>query len=164
MSDHLKHILTSQFQAALAMHRECLVKCPPLHWDSTIGKYPFWHVSYHTLMFVDCYLARSNESFVLRPEFFPAGRAELDEEYPSRRFTQPELLAYADILHHPQLRDTIASETAETLQGPSGFSHLPFTRAELHLYNIRHLQHHTGQLAVFLRRLGVSTGWVKAGW
>lgn len=163
MAAHLNRILISQFEAALAMHRECVARCPAEQWDAAIGKYPFWHVSYHTLMFVDCYLARTNESFVPRPEFLPAGRAELDEEYPSRRFTQPELLAYIDVLH-PQLRDTIAAETPETLQGPSGFSHLPFTRAELHLYNIRHVQHHTGQLGAFLRRIGVSTAWVKAGW
>ena len=30
---------------------------------------------------------------------------------------------------------------------------LPFSRLELHLYNLRHIQHHTGQLSAYLRRV-----------
>ena len=38
------------------------------------------------------------------------------------------------------------------LAGPSGFHWLKFSRLELHVYNIRHLQHHVGQLNAALRR------------
>jgi uncharacterized damage-inducible protein DinB len=59
----------------------------------------------------------------------------------------------------------MAAETHKTLEGPSEFPWLPMSRAELHLYNIRHIQHHTGQLGAFLRRNGVDAGrWVKRGW
>jgi hypothetical protein len=34
---------------------------------------------------------------------------------------------------------------------PSGFFWLPFSKLELQLYNIRHVQHHTGQLIDRLR-------------
>jgi hypothetical protein len=52
----------------------------------------------------------------------------------------------------------------ETLDSASGFHWLPFSRFELHLYNLRHLEHHTGQLADRLRsvaNLGVT--WVREG-
>jgi len=162
MNDHLKHIIIAQFEAALSMLNDCLQGCPPEHWDTPIAKYPFWQVAYHTLCFVDCYLAPDNAAWKPDPTFHPAGRAELDEEYPSRRFTQPELLEYLAICRE-KLGDALAAETRTSLEGPSGFSHLPFSRAELHLYNIRHVQHHTGQLGAFLRRAGVDTMWVKTG-
>jgi len=50
---------------------------------------------------------------------------------------------------------------ALNLEAPSGFYWLPFNKAELQFYNIRHTQHHTGQLADRLRtaaNLGVD--WV----
>ncbi|MFO0874048.1 MAG: DinB family protein [Phycisphaerales bacterium] len=159
----IKNAVIGQFEAALSMHDECLRRCPAEHWDASIAKYPFWMVAYHTLCFVDCYLAPNDDAFQVRPEYHPRGRAELDEEYPSRRFTQQELLAYAAICRQ-RLRRVIEAETRETLEGHSGFSHLPFSRLELHLYNIRHVQHHTGQLTAFLRRVGIDTPWVRTGW
>lgn len=152
-----------QFEAALAQLTACIRVCPPERWEEVIGKYPFWHVAYHALMFVDCYLAPSNEAFKPRQQFLPAGRAELEEEFPSRRLAQAELLAYALQLR-TQIAPAIQRETAPSLAGPSGFGHLPFNRGELHLYNLRHIQHHTGQLSAFLRRCDVSTPWVKTGW
>src|SRR5437773_2146517 len=59
--------------------------------------------------------------------------------------------------------EVVGAETRETLEGPSGHGRLKFSRLELHLYNVRHIQHHTGQLTAFLRRVGVKTGWVKTG-
>lgn len=171
MTDLFKHTLTGQFEASLAMLTGCIEKCPPEHWDDKIAKYPFWMVAYHTLCFVDVYLSPRDEDW--RPiqdaaapggGLHPKGRAELDEEYPSRRFERGELLEYTAICRR-KLAGAIAAETEATLRGPSGFAHLPFSRAELHLYNIRHVQHHTGQLSAALRRVGVDTGrWVKTGW
>ncbi|KPJ52053.1 hypothetical protein AMJ39_08795 [candidate division TA06 bacterium DG_24] len=47
---------------------------------------------------------------------------------------------------------------------PSGFPWLPFNRFELHLYNIRHIQHHAGQLIERLRSQGVTDfEWVGIG-
>jgi hypothetical protein len=47
--------------------------------------------------------------------------------------------------------ETLASETRESLERESGFRWLPFSRSELHVYNIRHVQHHTGQLSAYVR-------------
>jgi len=162
MPDYLNAIIRGQFEAALAMLNECLVKCPDEHWDGRIAKYPFWHVAYHVLCFVDCYLSSDEHAF--KPgKFHPRGMQELEDEYPSRRFERGELLEYLGVCRR-KLGETLAVETAKSLAGPSGFGWLPFSRGELHLYNLRHVQHHTGQLGAFLRKQGVDTKWVKVGW
>lgn len=172
MSTETIAVVAGQLEAALAMLNECVRACPDGLWDTPIAKYPFWHVAYHTLCFVDCYLSISNEAFAREldgraregSELHPLGLAELEEEYPSRRFERPEILAYVELCRG-KLRAALAAETRDSLAGPSGFSWLPFSRLELHLYNIRHVQHHTGQLGAALRRNAVAVGgWVKSGW
>ncbi len=168
MSVDFRALLRSQFRAALAMHEQCIDVCTEEHWDSPIAKYPFWQVVHHTLCFLDCYLTPSNDEFKrlvesragqpFNPQ--PKGMSELEDEYPSRRFTRGEMLAYAAFCR-AKIDETFATETDASLAGPSGFSWLPFTRAELHLHNLRHVQHHTGQLTASLRRPGVETRWVK---
>ncbi len=166
----VKPIIASQLLASLAMMNDCVQKCPADLWNNSekvIAKYPFWLVAYHTLCFVDLYLSPGEAVYQPRPDLHPRGWQEFDDEYPSRTFTQPELLAYIQICREKiatVLGDGPDSETETSLLGPSGFSRLAFTRIELHLYNLRHLQHHTGQLTAFLRRFSVETSWVKAGW
>ena len=168
MTEYLKQILTGQFEAALCMMNDCVEHCPPEHWDGKIGKYAFWHVAYHTLCFVDLYLTPNEEAFQLR-DLHPQGWRELDDEYPSRRFEQPEIARYLAICRQKAV-GTIASETRASLEGPSGHSRRQFSRGELHLYNLRHVQHHVGQLSAFLRRIGVAfedvqtLQWVDTGW
>jgi uncharacterized damage-inducible protein DinB len=168
MIGHVRRILTGQFEAALCMMNDCLTKCPPEHWDGIVGKYPFWHVAYHTLCFTDLYLSRDKESFEFR-DVHPCGWKEFDAEYPSRRFEQDELIAYLQICRSKAV-ETLANETPESLEGPSGFSWLSISRGELHLYNIRHVQHHTGQLSAYLRKVDETfqdpkaIRWVSTGW
>ncbi|MCO6438752.1 MAG: DinB family protein [Phycisphaerae bacterium] len=154
MIDLLKTVIGHQYDAALAMLHDCLETCPAVLWDGPVARYPFWQVAYHTLCFADLYLAPSEERFELT-EMHPQGWAEFENEYPSRRFEKGELTAYAKACR-AKARRTIANETAETLQGPSGFARRNFTRAELHVYNIRHIQHHAGQLGAYLRRMDPS--------
>lgn len=64
----------------------------------------------------------------------------------------------------------VNAETPDSLAAPSGFSWRPFSRGELHLYNLRHIQHHTGALSAYLRRVDASLkdrktlSWVRMGW
>ncbi|MEZ6234119.1 MAG: DinB family protein [Phycisphaerales bacterium] len=167
--DAVRGVIASQFEAALAMLEVCIDKCPDDRWDAqppeAVAKYPFWQVAYHTLCFVDCYLSRGQDAFEYRTGaggLHPAGERELREEYPSRRFERDELTRYIAICRD-KLSDAMAAETPESLAAPSGFSWLPFSRLELHLYNLRHLAHHTGQLTAYLRRFGVETKWVRDG-
>jgi hypothetical protein len=55
----------------------------------------------------------------------------------------------------------ISKETEKSLAGKSGFDWLSFPRLQLHFYNIRHVQHHTGAMNAFLwRNGGEGSQWV----
>lgn len=156
--------MTAQFEATLAMLLDCIEKCSEQAWDAPVAKYPVWVVVYHTLCFVDCY-ALTEATWQPDPRFHPKGHDELEAEYPSRRFERAEMVEY---LHKCRglIVESLASETDETLAGPSGFRWLKFERAQVHIYNLRHVQHHVGAISAALRRgdLGVELRWVKAGW
>ena len=165
MVEYLRTILTAQFEAALCMAGDCLRKCPAEHWDSPVAKYPFWQVAYHALCFVDFYLSPGEQAFAPRPDLHPRGLAEMDDEYPSRRFEREELLAYVTLCRQ-KVAAALAAETEESLQAWCAFTGRPLSRGELHVYNLRHLQHHVGQLGAFLRRVdpAIDPRWVGTGW
>jgi hypothetical protein len=59
----------------------------------------------------------------------------------------------------------IAAETADSLAAPCGFPRKSFSRAELHVYSIRHIQHHAAQLSLRLRLdHQIDIPWVRTGW
>ncbi|HEV8291181.1 MAG TPA: DinB family protein [Tepidisphaeraceae bacterium] len=165
MHDYFSAILSSQFEAALCMMHHCIKACSEKDWEGKIANATFRQVAYHTLFFVDLYLSASAESFELRDLHRLGG----DERGPtvSRGLSKSQTLEYLSICRQ-KAKETLASETAETLQGPGGFR--KFSRAELHIYSIRHIQHHTGQLSAYLRRLDPTLTdskilpWVGSGW
>jgi hypothetical protein len=165
--DLYKKLVTSQFEAALCMFNQCVAACPPKHWEGKIANGTFRWAAYHTLFFVDCYLAPSEDAFRLRDLNVRGG----DEREPtlSLGLEKDDTLAYVAICRQ-KVRDVLAAETETTLAGPSGFSWRKCTRAELHVYNLRHLQHHTGQLSAYLRRVDEACRdpkalpWVGQGW
>ena len=167
MSDYLQQILVSQFEASLAMLHSCVKACPEEHWEGKIGNGTFRWVAYHTLFFTDLYLSPSAEAFELR-ELHRLGGDER-EPVAAAGLTKNETLAYVMICRQ-KILDAMAAETADSLKGLSGFSWRQCSRGELHIYNIRHIQHHTGQLSAYLRRLGpafqdrTALPWIGSGW
>ena len=168
MVEYVRTILTGQFEAALYMMDHCIRACPLEHWEGKIANNTFREVAYHTLFWLDLYLSPGDEEvFVLRDLHLRGG----DEREPvvSPGLSKEETLAYVPICRQ-KIRETLAAETAESLQGPSGFSFRKISRGELHLYSLRHVQHHTGQLSAYLRRLGPALvvrealPWIETGW
>jgi uncharacterized damage-inducible protein DinB len=163
----LKTILAAQFEAALAMLNQCLRQCPAEHWEGKIANFTFRQVAYHTLFFADYYLSPSEAEFVLRDIHLRGG----DEREPvlCKGLDQDEALAYLALCRQKAL-DALARETRESLEGPSGFARRDFSRGELHLYSLRHVQHHTGQLSAYLRRIDPALvdaeglRWIGSGW
>lgn len=167
MLEYLRSMLLSQYDAALAMLRQCLESCPPERFEGLIVSGSFRQIAYHTLFFTDLYLSPSKEAFVYR-ELHERGGDELQPQF-SPGLGQAESLDYLAICRH-KAQLALAGETQQILEGPSGFSWYPVTRGELHLINIRHIQHHTGQLSAYLRRLDErlkeksALAWIGAGW
>lgn len=168
MADHLKTILTGQFEASLSMLHQCVQYCPPEHWEGKIANQTFRTIAYHTLFFVDYYLAPNEDAFQMR-ELHERGGDERIDGKSSPGLSRQDTLGYVQVCSS-KLLETMASETAASLEGPSGFSWLPMSRGELHVYNIRHIQHHTGQMSAYLRRVGahlkdaVPLRWIRTGW
>jgi hypothetical protein len=75
-------------------------------------------------------------------------------------YSRDEVLEYCEFCH----AEVAAEVPAISLDEESGFSWLPFNRLGVHLYNIRHIQHHAGQLADRLRTAAnIGTAWVRMG-
>ena len=155
-----KTILWRQFGAAIEMLENAITACPDRVWGDRSARPEFWYLAYHTLFFLDFYLSDASEGFRPPP---PYTLDELDERglLPDRVYTREELLAY---LKHgkEKCRRTIVGLTDEKLHARCGFDWLDCTVAEMHLYNMRHVQHHAAQLNLLLRqRIDSAPRWVR---
>lgn len=74
-------------------------------------------------------------------------------------YTQADVLEYLDFCR----QEGQAKPATFDFAGPSGFSWLPFSKLELQMYLIRHLQQHIGELGARLSNRGIEIGWVGAG-
>jgi hypothetical protein len=152
----IQSVIQSQYHAALAMLRQAIEKCPNALWASTSYNNAFWHIAYHTLIYTHFYLHTAEADFApwekchleLRTFDIPS------EDLPP--ITKTEVLDFLDLCLHfmeEQLQNI-------DLAAKSGFDWLPFNKLELQLYNIRHIQQHTGELC---ERLGAH-GDVEVDW
>jgi len=80
---------------------------------------------------------------------------------PERVYTKNELQTY---LEHgrEKCRATISGMTEEKAHRRCGFDWLDISVAEVLLYNMRHVQHHAGQLHLILRqKIDSAPRWVR---
>lgn len=160
-------IISSQIRAALKMLRSTIEACPDSLWNREADANPFWVVAYHTLYFTHFYLSPSEDEF--KPYERQAaghagyGKADLGDWTnltPADTFTKVDVLAYCDYIYE-HVSNLVESTPFDQ---PSGFYWLKFSKAEAHLYNLRHIQHHAGQLSERLRQeanLGIR--WIPDG-
>ena len=160
MIDLIRRTIASQYGAALQMLEIAIEKCPAKQWTENVGASPFWHVAYHVIFCTDMYLSASsakfkprsfhkkNYNFLKRLPWPPFKEVVVDEPYEKK-----VLLKYIETCRE-KVAKVMSKETEKSLAGKSGFDWLSFPRAQLHLYNIRHVQHHTGALNSFLWRTG----------
>jgi uncharacterized damage-inducible protein DinB len=150
----------------------CIEESPESVWSGAVGVHSFSQVVFHTLYFTDLYLGRDDEESFRRQPFhlqIAALFADLPErtepfEVPTPRSYDRSLLrAYLEFCRR-KVREVMAAETEETLRAPETFRG-EFSRAELHVYNIRHINHHVGQLSLSLSLdRGKGVDWVGSGW
>ena len=158
------NIVSSQIRAALRMLRRQIEACPDDLWNREVDHNPSWVLAYHTLYFAHLYLSPSEDTFepYERQVYGHAGYGKTDlgnwtELTQDDVFAKPDVLAYCDYI------DGRVSEWVEStpFDAASGFHWLKFSKAEAHLYNLRHVQHHAGQLAERLRQEeDTGGGWV----
>jgi hypothetical protein len=172
MLDTLKDLLAHQYEASLATLNLAIARCPDALWHQPVATWRFCQAAFHAVFFADVYLQPTDdEDAVKRQPFHIAHSADFRdyEEMQDRQqvllYDKPFVQAYLQDVRR-KARETIASATAESLAGPSGFRRRPCSRAELHVYNIRHIQHHAAQLILRLRQddADIEIPWVGHAW
>ena len=156
----MKTIIWKQFGASIDMLENAIRACPGSLWSDRTQRPEFWYVAFHTLFYLDLYLSESDAGFAPPAPFT---LDEMDERglLPERVYTKEELQKY---LEHgrEKCRGTIASITEEKGNRRCGFEWLDLSVAEVLLYNMRHGQHHAGQLNLILRqKIDSAPRWVR---
>lgn len=162
MDNFWKETIWNQFGAAIETLENAVETCPEQLWADRTKRAEFWYVVYHTLFWLDYYLSDSTDGFTPPAPF---GLEELDPagKLPPRPYTKEELIGY---LEHgrKKCRVTIAAMTKERAEQLYKFGSVNVTTAELLLYNMRHVQHHTAQLNLILRETSnIGSRWVFRG-
>lgn len=159
-----------QLHAALRTLAECVERCPDEVWTESVYELKFCQAAFHALFFTDLYLGNSFDE--LKQQAFHKQHASVFRDYEEYSPKKPECeyeRAWVKLyVQHCRDKAThvINAETKETLVQEIGFEWLDITRAEMHIYTLRHLEHHAAQLILRLRQQGVDIGggWAKTGW
>jgi hypothetical protein len=153
MQDFIQTALWQQLGAALDMLENAVRACPDALFHDRTVQPEFWYTAYHTLFFLDYYLAPGPEGFAPPPPFT---LDELDPRgiMPDRLYTRDELLCY---LQHgrTKARARIAAMTADQARQRCAFPRPDLSELQLMLQTLRHVQHHTAQLNTLLRQGGI---------
>src|SRR5688572_4504141 len=158
-ADALRTILKSQYHAALAMLRDAVEKCPDALWDDPRHLNRTWQVAYHALYFARYYGGR-DERF---DDFWPGhrrgtknddgifGPQDPDSPIPQgpAPYTKAEVLA---CWAHVDAGVDAAVDALDLAAEECGFPWYKVPKFEHQLVNIRHIQHHAGQVSERLRR------------
>ncbi len=151
--------LWSQFGAAIDALKAAIELFP----DDVWRRQEVWYLAYHTLFWLDCYLSERPDAFE-PPHPFTLGELDPEGVLPERMYSRDELLAY--LAHcREKCRSTVGDITDRHAASPCGFDRLGLTIGELHLYNLRHVQHGAAQLNLHLRQsIEKAPGWIfRAG-
>jgi arylsulfatase A-like enzyme len=162
----MKKAIISQLLSSLAMLQEAINNCPDNLWDHQGHENKYWHIVYHTLFFTHLYLSPSENKFKhwenARDEYQFMGPVPWPPHYTPKiehSYTKLDLMEYLEKIKG----DAPNQITQDDLNANSGFDWLPFSRLELYLHMIRHVQHHIGQLIERLRDSGVKRNrWIVA--
>ncbi len=169
MLDTYRELIVNQYEAAFCTLNACIDRCPDDAWNMPIANHKFGQVAFHALFFADYYLgpnagAQRDQRFHRDHTHIFDDYEELQDRAPIQLHDRSFTRKYLDHCRS-KVRDVVAAETAESLSARADFEGKDFSRAELHVYNIRHIQHHAAQLILRLRiDCNQDTPWFRSGW
>lgn len=169
MLESYKELISHQYEAALCMLSKCVQRCPEENWNAPVANLAFGHAVFHTLFCTDLYLGPNEDALPDQPfhREHAAVLGDYDDSEDRVKETSYDRTFVEAYLQHcrEKARQVVAAETQLSLDEPAGFDWLKFSRAELHVYNIRHIHHHAAQLSLRLRLdTGKGIPWVGSGW
>lgn len=167
----IKELLAHQYEVSLSMPNLAIGRCPGAGWNESVANWKFCQAAFHVVFCADMYLQPDDDVDALKRQPFHVEHAadfrdyeELEDRAPELPYDKPFVLGYVQHVRR-KARETIARESAEALAGPSGFRRRTCSRAELHVYNIRHIQHYAAQLILRLRLdAKADIPWVGHAW
>ena len=154
----LKECLWGQFGASIDMLENAISLCPMKYWDT---EKKFWYHAYHCLFFLDYYLTMEPADFSPPPPF---SKSEFGEGMPERVYTPNELLILLQLCRRKCQR-LMAGLDEEKLNSRwiNVTGKMNYSVLEILLYNMRHVQHHTGQLNLILRQeINQAPQWIRS--
>jgi len=166
MDYSFKEILWKQFGASLDMLRNTISMCPE---ELFVSNKRFFYMTYHTLVFLDYYLTLPPDSFSSPLPFTIKDSEEipdeaLDDVIPNKFYSKTELLEYLQHGHnkcHALISNLTSEKLRERFVEPPGEGAMDYSLLEILLYNMRHVQHHVGQLNLLLRQqLNIAPRWI----
>jgi uncharacterized damage-inducible protein DinB len=156
----LKTAILRQFGASIDMLENAILACPDDLWDTERS---FSHLAYHTLFFLDYYLSLEPVGFS-QPTHFK--HSEFEDEPAQEIFAKAEILEYLQSCR-TKMQDLFSDLTENLAQSRwiNESKTMDYSIIEIALYNLRHVQHHAGQLNLMLRQNGIEApDWVfRAG-
>ncbi|MDE0222883.1 MAG: hypothetical protein OXJ90_26685 [Spirochaetaceae bacterium] len=153
----IRAAFVSQYQAGLDMLEAAVRACPDGAWDNPTYVNRYWHIAYHALFYVHLYLFPTLSAHTAWSGHRD-GAHDLGQDV--EPYSRESILKFLTFRrgHMRRRIDTL------DLSGESRFPWLPFGPAERLAYNLRHLQHHAGQLSERIRQdTGEGVGWVGRG-
>jgi len=161
MDNALNEILWKQFGASIDMLGNAVSTWPEEEWDADPN---FFYQAYHCILFLDYYATTPPTHFAARLPFSLTAKDRLpkgavDDLLPSRQYSKRELLDYLKSSRE-KCKKLILGLTDEKLKSvwiekqddlAPGFT-MSYSVFEILLYNMRHVQHHSAQLNLLLRK------------
>lgn len=149
MDTELKTGVWQQFGAAIDTLEDAITLCPDHLWTAVLWKDTedarygqFWFIAYHTLFWLDLFLAGTSEGFTPPAPFI---RGKLPDE----PYTKDQVRSYLDQCRR-KCHSTIMALTDERARQRCTFEWMEPTFLELQLYSMRHAQEHAAQLSLLL--------------
>ncbi|MEO8474469.1 MAG: DinB family protein [Chryseolinea sp.] len=155
MINTIKESLWTQFGGSIDMLKNAITLWPDEHWhtDKT-----FFYIAYHSVVFLDYYLTTPAKTFSSPLSFSitkyeDAPREAVDDVIPNKIYSKHEMLQYLEACRQ-KCHALINNLTEEQLSARwiEKDGNMNYSVLEILLYNMRHIQHHTGQLNMLLRQ------------
>ena len=174
MTTQLKDCLCKNFLAAIDMFTNVVRLCPDELWKDK----KFFNLTYHTAIFLEYYLSSPVKDFrpILTYTLYAADKLPIDavdDVIADRHFTKNEVIRQL-LTVREKCQSLISQATMDKLlarwihdeevdlHGLCPSVVVNYSLLEILMYNLRHLQHHTGQLNLFMRQqANVATDWIS---
>jgi hypothetical protein len=152
MQSTINKTLWFQFGASIDMLAQAISNCPIHLWDTP---QQFWYKAYHTIYWIDYYATEIPDNFI-PPAPFTLSEMDAEGLMPPCVYTKNELLDYLQFCKQ-KCEVLINGLNETTMQVRFVNPYRNYSRYEIILYNMRHIQHHTGQLFLLLRQGDIDT-------